>query len=494
MRRGIVAAGHVLSARAGARVLREGGNAVDAVLAAMLTSWVAEPLLTGPGAGGYLLVAGAGEQPTLLDFFVSAPGCGGDGAPPRLQADLVPVDVDFGDAIQVFNVGASSCGAYGTPAGIHAAAERFGTVPLMDLAATAAALARDGVTVNAQQAYLFEILSPITEHTAESRALFMPGGRPLREGETYRDPDLAAAIERLAAEGPAPFYTGDIAAAVVEWVAARGGTLTAEDLAGYAAVAREPVRVGYRGREVLTNPPPSAGGTLLAYALALLDRSEPPPSPLDLVAAMERAQEERTPAFLEGLDAPGFLERFMASRLGSTTHISVLDGDGWACAVTCTNGEGSGMVVPGTGIHVNNMMGEQDLSPLGFFMHPPGRRLPSMMAPTVVLADGMPELVLGSAGSNRIRSALLQVIVNVLDRGMDARGAVEAPRLHYEDGLVYAEPGIDVAALTAAGRTVAPFRERNLFFGGCQAVEREAGTGALSGGGDPRRGGAVVVA
>jgi gamma-glutamyltranspeptidase/glutathione hydrolase len=171
----------------------------------------------------------------------------------------------------------------------------------------------------------------------------------------------------------------------------------------------------------------------------------------------------------------------------------VLDADGWACAATCTNGEGSGLVVPGTGVHVNNMMGEQDLSPLGFFTHPPGRRLPSMMAPTAVLSDGEPELVLGSAGSNRIRSALLQVIVNVIEHGMDAAAAVEAPRMHWEDGIVYAEPGIDMGALGAAGYELAPFRERNLFFGGCQAVERGP-DGALSGGGDPRRGGAVVVA
>jgi gamma-glutamyltranspeptidase/glutathione hydrolase len=163
--------------------------------------------------------------------------------------------------------------------------------------------------------------------------------------------------------------------------------------------------------------------------------------------------------------------------------------------VTCSNGEGSGIVVPGTGMHVNNMMGEQDLSPLGFFSHPPGRRLPSMMAPTIVLGtDGAPELALGSAGSNRIRSALLQVIVNVIDHGMDAEGAVGAPRLHFEDGLVYAEPGIEAAELEAGGRTMAWFRDRNLFFGGCQAVERIPDGGALDGAGDPRRGGAVVSA
>ena len=191
----------------------------------------------------------------------------------------------------------------------------------------------------------------------------------------------------------------------------------------------------------------------IAYTLALLER-EPRgvggPSSVALARAMERAQSERTPAFLDGLAEPGFLESFMSSRLGSTTHISVMDEAGWACAVTCTNGEGSGMVVPGTGVHVNNMMGEQDLSPMGFFTHAPGRRLPSMMAPTVVLSGGRPELVLGSAGSNRIRSALLQVIVNAIDHGMDAQAAVDAPRMHWEDGSVFSEPGIDEAPLEAA--------------------------------------------
>jgi gamma-glutamyltranspeptidase / glutathione hydrolase len=488
--RGVVAAGHPRTAQAGADVLRAGGNAVDAALAAMLTSFVAEPLLTGLGAGGYMLVAAPGRDDVLLDFFVSASG---DGADLEARAPLIAVDVDFGDAEQTFNIGAASCGAYGAPAGVCAAAERFGTIPLAELAAPAAALAREGLRVNPEQAYLFAILAPITELTEESRSLFWPGGRPLREGDVYRDPVLADALERLAAEGPAPFYTGDVAATVVEWLGERGGTLTAADLAAYEAIPREPVRVGYRGREVLTNPPPSAGGTLLALALAQLDREPPPPTPSDLVAVMERAQSERTPAFLDGLSDPGFLDAFMASRLGSTTHISVLDTDGWACAVTCTNGEGSGLVVPGTGLHVNNMMGEQDLSPLGFFTHPPGRRLPSMMAPTVVLSGGEVELVLGSAGSNRIRSALLQVIVNVLDHGQDAAAAVQAPRLHFEDGLVYAEPGVPTGELEAAGRTIARFRERNLFFGGCQAVEREPASGALSGGGDPRRGGAVVL-
>jgi gamma-glutamyltranspeptidase/glutathione hydrolase len=470
---GIVAAGHPVSAEAGAAVLRAGGNAIDAAIAVCLASWTAEPLLTGPGAGGYLLVAGAGEEPTLLDFFVAAPS---DGE----RAPLLPIDVSFGDATQTFHVGAASCGVPGTPAGLEEAARRWGTLPLAELAAPAAALARDGVALNEAQAYVFEILEGILLSTPEAAALFAPGGRALRAGEHFRSPELADTILRFGAEGAAPFVGGgDLAMAAVDWVARQGGTLTAADVAGYAPVARDPARVAYRDRTVLTNPPPSAGGSLLAIALARLDGQAV--TPAALLDAMACAQAARTPEF--------------DSRLGSTTHVSVLDGDGRACAVTCTNGEGSGLVVPGTGIHLNNVMGEEDLSPLGFFTAPPGRRMPSMMAPTVVLgADGEVELVLGSAGSNRIRSAILQTIVGVVDHGLDARAAVEAPRLHLEGDTVYAEPGIDLTGLDAGGRRIAPFRARNLFFGGAQAVERDRVTGRLTGAGDPRRGGASARA
>jgi gamma-glutamyltranspeptidase / glutathione hydrolase len=490
--RGVVAAGHPVTAEAGAEALRAGGNAVDAALAAMLTSFVAEPMLTGLGAGGYMLVAPPGDEPVLLDFFVEAPGRGR--APGAEHAPLCAVDVDFGDAVQVFNIGASAAGPYGTISGAATAAERFGRLPLEQLTAPAAATARAGVVVNAQQAYLFEILSPITDATPEARAHFMPAGRPARIGEVHRDPELADALERLGAEGPAPFYTGDVAAAVCDWLAARGGLLTRADLAAYATVARTPVRVAYRGETVVTNPPPSAGGVLLAYALALLDRRPAPPTVAAIVDAMAAAQAERTPEFLAGLPDPGFLDRFTASRLGATTHISAADADGWACAVTCTNGEGCGEVVPGTGIHLNNMMGEQDLSPFGFHAHPPGRRLPSMMAPTMVLGAEGPRLVLGSAGSNRIRSAILQVVVGVVDRGLSVQEAIDAPRVHFEDNVAYVEPGLELSGLESDQRTVVQFSARNLFFGGAQAVERDPHTGILSGGGDPRRGGAVAIA
>jgi gamma-glutamyltranspeptidase / glutathione hydrolase len=485
---GVIAAGHPLTAQAGAEVLRAGGNAVDAAVGAMLMSFAAEPLLTGLGAGGHMLVAGAGEKPSLLDFFVQAPARRRDEGAVELEA----VDVSFGDAVQVFYIGPASCGVYGTPAGVCAAMNRWGTMPLHELTRPAARVAREGVMLNRGQAYVAEILADLLTSTPECAALWAPEGRVLREGELLRNFELADALERLGSDGAEPFYRGEIAEAVCEWLYARGGAVSAAELASYSAIEREPVSVAYRDRTVLTNPPPSAGGTLLAYSLALLDRGPRPPALIDVLGAMEAAQAERTPEFLDGLSHEGFLQEFLAAKLGATTHISVLDSQGRACSVTCTNGEGSGVVVPGTGIHVNNVMGEQDLNPLGFHRHPAGRRMPSMMAPSIVMRDGAVELVLGSAGSNRIRSALLQTIVGVVDRGLDVRQAVRAPRVHIESGIVYHEPGLDMTPLRDADSAceIVSFHDLNLFFGGVQAVHSARGRAA--GAGDPRRGGVAV--
>jgi gamma-glutamyltranspeptidase / glutathione hydrolase len=490
--RGVVAAGHPLTAEAGARVLRDGGNAVDAAVAAVLTSFVTESPLTGLGAGGYMLVHTASEE-VVLDFFVAAPGA--DGA--ERGAELVPIPVHFTPtAIQVFHVGAASCGVPGTPAGLVAALERFGTVPLDELAAPPAKLAREGVVINAEQAYFVRILAPILTHYEEAAAIYAPDGNLLVEGDAFRFPALGDALERLGAEGAEPFYRGEVAAAISDCVLERGGTLAKPDLAAYEPIVREPVGAGFAGRRVLSNPPPSSGGILIAYALELLERAGD--TGLEqVVESMEAAQNARTEEFLEGLAEEGFARRFLADRLGSTTHITAVDAEGRCASVTCSNGTGSGLVVPGTGVHVNNMLGEEDLNPFGFHGHPAGRRLPSMMSPTVVLRDGELEAGLGSGGSNRIRSAVLQTILRLVVDGLDAPRAVLAPRVHFEAGAVQAEPGVDEAALERLeqrGYKVVRWSELNVFFGGVHAVARDPATGELRGGGDPRRGGAVAVA
>src|SRR3954454_4473807 len=505
--RGVVAAGHPLTAQAGADVLRAGGNAVDAAVAAVLMSFVAESPLTGPGAGGFMLVHTAGGEDHLLDFFVAAPGRGlADPQPAALE----PIDVEFApEAIQVFNIGPSSCGVYGTPRGIAEALERFGTAGLGDLVQAPARAAREGAQLTEIQAFVVRILLPILASRPEGQAIYTPGGRALTAGDHFRFPELGDLLERLGAEGPGFLYEGDVADAISAHVLERGGLLTPADLAAYEVLEREPARAHYRGVDVLTNPPPSSGGILVAYALNLLERIGAGGDLRALVEVMDSANRARSKDFVRGLQMEGYLERFLArealeehaldigSRLGSTTHISVLDADGACASVTCSNGSCSGGVVPGTGMHLNNMLGEEDLNPLGYHRYEPGARVPSMMAPTLALRAGRPEMGLGSAGSQRTRSAIVQTILGVVDDGLSAEEAVRRPRLHVEGQLVEAEPGVDPDALDRleqSGWAVRRWSETNLYFGGVQAVARDPASGALTGGGDPRRGGVTAVA
>jgi gamma-glutamyltranspeptidase / glutathione hydrolase len=500
--KGVVAAGHPQTAEAGAAVLREGGNAVDAAVAAVLASFAAESPLTGFGAGGFMMVHDSSST-ELVDFFVSAPGL--DGA--ERGTELVPVPVHFDrETVQTFYVGPASCGVPGTAAGLELAVERFGSAPLGDLVEPAVRLAREGAAVNAEQAYILDILSPIHARMEGTRELYAPAGRPLREGDLFRFGELAEALERFAAEGAGSFYRGEVATRLSAFVLERGGTLGPTDLSSYEAIWRRPIRVPFRGAEVLTNPPPSSGGILIAFCLGLLERLGRESGPEQLVAAMGAANGARGERFAEALYGedleaslldPAGLDNAAADLLGSTTHISVLDREGTCASVTCSNGSGSGVLVPGTGVILNNMLGEEDLNPLGFHSIGPGLRVPSMMAPTVVLRGGEIELGLGSAGSNRIRSAILQTIVRAVEQGLGAGDAVRAPRLHFEQGIVQAEPGIDEEALARLEERGLPVARRpaiNLFFGGVQAVARDPGNGVLSGGGDPRRGGAVALA
>lgn len=511
--RGIAAAGHPLVAEVAAGVLREGGNAVDAAVAGLFASWACEPLLTGPAGGGYLLVAGGGVEPTVLDGFCAAPGLGGGAA----SAPLVAADCDFGDTRQVFHIGAASVAAFGMAGMIEEAARRWGTVGLAELAEPGARLAARGVPLNPIQAYVAEILEPILSANAGVRELWMPHGRLLKAGDRFLAPGLADTIRELGASGAEPLRSGDLARACVELVQAQGGALTHEDLAAHQPVAHRPLEIPYRDRTVLTTPPSSAGGTLLAVALHALARDPVQPDAAALLRAMATAQSVRTPAFAEQLTAAGFAPELLAAaaqgehaiqdylqRLpGSTTHLAVIDASGLACSVTCSCGETSGIVVPETGIHLNNVMGEEDLNPLGFGAFAAGRRMPSMMCPAAVMAaDGQLEFALGSAGSNRIRSALLRTIVGAIDEQLRLPAAVDAPRVHREGETVFAEPGIDLdgllertgALLAPPAAALVPFSERNLFFGGVQAAGIDPRSGQLIGAGDPRRGGAVAIA
>ncbi|HEX5469725.1 MAG TPA: gamma-glutamyltransferase [Gaiellaceae bacterium] len=518
--KGAVAAGHPLTAQTGAEILAEGGNAVDACIAAAFVSWVAESPLTGPGAGGFMLVHRASDRSDrLLDFFVAIPG---RDLRRRTVAPMDEVDVEF-DAgkHQVFRIGAASCAVPGAVAGLGAAHAAYARMPWAELVAPAARLAREGVVLNPEQGFLHAILEPILRAAPEGRRIYGEDAL-VRTGGRIRMPELAGTLERLAEEGPGGFYSGDLARAVAVAVQEEGGRLTESDLGGYRVIRRRPVRVPYRRWEFVSNPPPSAGGVLIAFALSVLDRlgsasrSGSPAAIASLAEVMREAQLARGPGFLSGLSRGGLTRRLLAepaiaaaaeraaARLGafasepagvpSTTHVSVVDGRGNAASLSSSTGCGSGVIVPGTGIHVNNMLGEEDLNP-GGRESAPGRRLTSMMAPSLVLEEGRPRLVVGSAGSIRLRAAILQIIVNVLDHGMTARKAIDSPRVHVDGPVLHLEGGVDpeaADALEAAGYEVVRWNGLNLYFGGASAVGLGA-DGGLEAAGDPRRGGGGAV-
>jgi gamma-glutamyltranspeptidase / glutathione hydrolase len=497
----------------GAEVLRAGGSAVDACVAAAFASWVAEPALTGPGGGGFLVAYDAKRRrPLAIDCFVAVPGEGYDRGP---VAPLEPYVVDFGTGQQIFLVGPGSCAVPGVTAGLEQAHRLLGRLPWAELTRPAVALAHEGVALTPAHADVIELLKGFLGASPEGARVFGPPEAPLQAGDRTSNPPLGDTLERIAEHGARELADGDTAAAIVAHQAATGGHLTAADLTAYRAIRRRPLALPYRERVFVTNPPPSSGGTLIAHALAVLAGGPPlrgalaPETLARVVAALRSANAQRTPAFERALYRGGAVRRVLAaagsgqlahaasvnwpSQSPWTTQISVLDADGNAASLTCSTGCGSGVVVPGTGVHLNNMLGETDLNVASLELVP-GMRLTSMMAPSLVLGDGRVELVAGSSGSARIRSAMVQVVVAALDLGLPLQEAIELARVHPEGDVLDCEGGIPAAtldALEAAGEQVVRWPGLNIYFGGAQVVARTHEGFAAAG--DPRRGGVGVV-
>jgi len=493
--KGSVASGHPQVTEAACIMLRAGGNAFDAVVAAGFAAAVAEPTLTSLGGGGFLLARTAQGRATLFDFFVNTPGWGlrmGD-----IEPHFLPVTVRFPSSEQIFNVGLGSVAVPSALRGYLHIHRRLGRLPLSVVLGPAIRLGREGVVINAKQAYLLDLLTPIMTLSPTGQALYSPEGCSLGEGDMQRNPDLAAFLETLPIDGDQPFYAGELANRIHQEMREGHGLLTSADLAAYQVIEREPLPVEYRGFRLLTNPPPSFGGSLIALSLRFLEARAVAelgfgtPAHLALLAAvMAEVDQRRTEGYLSPVDLgqQGVGESQERIRLvsGGTTHISVYDAEGNAASMTISNGEGSGYFAPGTGIMLNNMMGEDDLHPEGFHVSPPGLRVASMMAPSLLLADHQVALALGSGGSKRIRTALLQVISNSVDFGMSPRAAVEAPRLHWDGERIQVEPGFSEAALTVLEQRwpLNRWPVPDLYFGGVH-VAASNGDGA----GDPRRGG-----
>jgi gamma-glutamyltranspeptidase/glutathione hydrolase len=496
-----VASGHVKVTEAATEIIRTGGNAFDAVVAAGMASVVAEPGLTSLGGGGFLMSRQtSAPEPVLYDFFVDTPGRELDEQ--SIEPHFLPVTVQFPGSKQDFNVGHAAVAVPGILRGLLNTHSELGQLPLHEVIAPAVTLARQGLPLNHSQAYILGLLKPIMTLTAAGRSIFEPDGVFVKKGFVFKNPDLANFLEILPQTGDREFYEGTIAKQIVNDMQANGGLLTMADFAEYKIIKRKPLSLLYRGFQLHTNPPPSFGGSLLCLSLQLLQKSmlrKPefgnPEHVCGLLTLMQHVQKQRETGALflasgNADDPPDQGLHRIRRAFGGTTHISVLDSAGNAASLTCSNGEGSGYIVPGTGIMLNNMLGEDDLHPDGFHASPPGIRVASMMSPSVLMKNGRVEYVIGSGGSKRIRTAMLQVISNIIDFDMQPGEAVEAPRLHWDGEVTQAEPGFPPDSLTALQKIsdVNRWDVKDVYFGGVHAV---SATGECAG--DSRRSGSAMV-
>lgn len=532
--RGVVAAGDPATAESGAECLRAGGNAVDAALGAAFAAFVCEMPLASPFGGG-VLVAGDGSGGfSALDFFARTPGLG-RGRPG--DHEFRDVEVDFGATTQVFHIGRASAALPAALPGLLEAHRRWGSLPLPVVVEPAVELGRRGYTLGAGIAYVFDLLRPIVTASDGVRVLHELDGTLAGAGARLENRELADTLERVARD---PGHVRDLYAALVEQFGpAAGGLITEQDVERLEVFADEPLRVEHCGFRLHTMSAPSSGGALVALGLRLLEglggtEFLSPEHLLGLARVQDALLDLRDGDFDERCRDPEFLrslfaeERIAALRagvaarsaappahpLGSTTHISALDEHGGSASLTLTNGEGSGYVLEGTGIHVNNLMGEEDIHPRGFHHDPPGTRLVTMMAPSVLVGGDSRTVALGSGGSNRLRNAILAVISHLLEHDATPDAAVLAPRVHLEalrSGPVDASgrwprqiaferlgPGGSALGADSVDALVGAYPERpvifdepNMFFGGVHLAVRHRL--AFDGAGDPRRGGSVRI-
>lgn len=519
-RRGVVAAGDAQTAEAGAVALRAGGNAVDAAVGAALAAFVCEIALCGPLGGAVMLVRDRDGAISAGEFFARTPGLGARRGP----LDFANAVVDFGATQQTFHIGRGAAALGLALPGLVEMHRRHGRLPLSVVAEPAVELGRRGFVIGEQMAYILGIIAPIARWSPESAALFTtPDGRTPGVGERLMNPalgDVLAAVAKDPADTLAALYHQ----LTVDFGPKNGGLITADDVAGAAVAHLDPVRVAHRGWTVATMPAPSTGGALIALGLRLLEGVGATPflsgdHAARVTAVQRRLLHVRDPDFDAEVRDPKFVARLLDpatiaalrdaapppgppapdAPLGSTTHVTALDAEGGVAAVTLTNGEGCGYVLPGTGIELNNLLGEADINPRGFHVDPPGRPMVTMMAPTIAVGPDGALLALGSGGSNRLRNAIMGVLSHVIEHRERPEAAVLAPRLHVDsDGeryrLAFEGPGWQPGAVDAIrGRWPDPvlFADRSMFFGGVHLAHTL--DGVPRGVGDPRRGGAVAV-
>ena len=473
----LVAAGTRCSAQAGADVAAMGGNAIDAAVAAAVASWVCEPGMTAIGSALIAMVRPAGGTSSLIDGLTAMPGLDGhQGTPPGGMRITMP----YGPGV-LTGVGPASVAVPGGPAGAERIQKEWGCLKWPDVLAPAIALARDGFPFpSVSAAYMPLSGVPIYDHTPGSQAIWRDAkGAPRTTGSLTQLPDLANDLQRIADHGAADFYTGELGERIGTWVVEHGGAMSPHDLATYEVDIREPLTCNDHGWLV------SVCDTIGGQALAALVSGFAKISPGDC---------EEAPRLVACLaDVLSRRDAVLQKASASTTQVCAVDQDGNACSITTSTGYGSGVVVPGTGSMLNNMLGELELLPNGPTVLRPGQRLPSNMTPLIAAKDN-DVVALGAAGAERICSAIAQTWRGIVARGEAAAAAVEAPRFHVRTSdsgrVVDYEPGF---VPTGIDTELNAYDGHHMYFGGVQAAARRC-VSSIEGGGDPRRGGTVATA
>src|ERR671917_2264850 len=455
-------AGTPYAAEAAAEVFRSGGNAADAAVAAAAAVSVTEPLLSSVGGGGFALVRCPTGEAEVIDYYDTMPGKGlpesafGAGGSPQT------VVLKYGAGVNS-TVGGASVAVPGALRGWEALLGRHGRLKLKETLAPAVRLAREGFRLCKTSAMWFQVAEEVLRLTEETSKTFYYGDRVYLEGEEVRFPELADTLEAIGEGGADLLYEGELARRLSEYILKLGGIITERDLAEYEAVIREPLAVAYGPGAIYTNGPPSAGGPTLAQMLRIVSGYDLASLSVEdyakvMAGAMRLALRDREVAYVDGAENEIVARKLTSEEYASqqrkrifgspqTTHISCVDAEGLAVSITATMGYGSGLVIPGTGIPMNNTLGEPELNPRGFHALKPGERLISNMSPTIVSSEEGGLIALGSPGASRIPTAVLQSVINVLDFGKTLEDAVFAPRFHAEVDLFAYEAGARTADL-----------------------------------------------
>ncbi len=503
-----ISSGSQISADAGANIAEIGGNAVDAAIAATLVSMCTDLGVMAPGAGGFITIWSPEKQPIVIDGYGEMPGRGLPSE--RVGKGITEVVFDYGGLMSTM-IGYGSVATPGMFAGLALAAEEYGNLPWKTLVEPARQWVEEGfpLTGGAAEYLSYTHLAIFSWNQESYRVLHHADGSCLTEGEKVVMPELAESLRLIGEQGVSSLYTGTIGQLLSREILANEGLLTALDLQAYQALPRTPISIRLGDWEVVTNPPPSIGGACVAMMLLLLEKQPLLTGEKAIVKQMAEIQKtvldyrhHHFSLSSQSLQESEVISWLKQASLGdfemgltspSTIHTSAVDTEGLACAITASAGYGSGVMIKGTGLWLNNSLGEIELHPGGLQGLTPGTRLISNMAPTIARRDDGTVLAIGSPGASRITTAIVQVLHNYLHLGMSLSQAINHPRLHVEvvDGLpsMVFETGVDGDSID--GFVSRQFPQQSMYFGGVQGALwcREGGLLAVA---DPRRTGGIA--